>query len=252
MSLEENQSFLDQMAEQMATGNPAGATDEASDGPALSDEDRLDHLARLSPIAYDRERDKAAKAMGIRSATLDKMIRERRKDHAETDGIDFDEIDPWPHPIDGAELLAELSATVQRFIICPLETAHAAALWVVMTWFMDVVQVAPLAVITAPEKRCGKSQLLFLLGRLVHRPLAASNITPAALFRAVDAWKPTLLVDEAELARRRAQLPAPPDRSQERGYRKLFLSTVTQADQGCDFDFLRAAQMAHRVPKGKP
>ncbi|MBK8318826.1 MAG: hypothetical protein IPL05_09715 [Betaproteobacteria bacterium] len=67
-----------------------------------------------------------------------------------------------------------------------------------MTWFMDVVQVAPLAVITAPEKRCGKSQLLFLLGRLVHRPMAASNITSAALFRAVDAWKPTLLVDEAD------------------------------------------------------
>ncbi|MBP6813631.1 MAG: dihydroxy-acid dehydratase [Burkholderiaceae bacterium] len=61
-----------------------------------------------------------------------------------------------------------------------------------------------------------------------------------------------LLVDDAELARRRAQLPPPPDRSQERGYRKLFLSTVTQADQGCDFDFLRASQMAHRVPKGKP
>lgn len=68
----------------------------------------------------------------------------------------------------------------------------------------------------------------------------------------VSARRIDLLVDEAELARRRAQLPAPPDRSQERGYRKLFLSTVTQADQGCDFDFLRAAQMAHRVPKGKP
>ena len=155
MSRDDNQSFLDQMAEQMATGNPAGATDEASDGPALSDEDRLDHLARLSPIEYDRERDKAAKAMGIRSGTLDKMIRERRKDHAETDGIDFDDVEPWPSPVDGAGLLDDLSATVQRFIICPEETAHAAALWIVMTWFMDVVQVAPLAVITAPEKRCG-------------------------------------------------------------------------------------------------
>jgi putative DNA primase/helicase len=67
-----------------------------------------------------------------------------------------------------------------------------------MTWFIDVVQVAPLAVITAPEKRCGKSQLLFLLGRLVNRPLTASNISPAALFRAIDAWQPTLLVDEAD------------------------------------------------------
>lgn len=67
-----------------------------------------------------------------------------------------------------------------------------------MTWFIDVVQVAPLAVITAPEKRCGKSQLLFILGRLVYRPLAASNITAAALFRSIDLWGPTLLIDEAD------------------------------------------------------
>jgi putative DNA primase/helicase len=63
---------------------------------------------------------------------------------------------------------------------------------------MDVVQVAPLAVITAPEKRCGKSQLLTLIGKLSYRPLAASNITPAALFRTIETWKPTLLIDETD------------------------------------------------------
>lgn len=66
-----------------------------------------------------------------------------------------------------------------------------------MTWFIDVIAIAPLAIITAPEKRCGKSQLLFLLSRLVNRPLAASNITPAALFRSIDAWRPTILINEA-------------------------------------------------------
>jgi dihydroxy-acid dehydratase len=34
-----------------------------------------------------------------------------------------------------------------------------------------------------------------------------------------------------------------------RGYRKLFLQTVTQADKGVDFDFLRAGQMNERVPR---
>ncbi|MGT2490770.1 hypothetical protein ACU4GD_10325 [Cupriavidus basilensis] len=32
-------------------------------------------------------------------------------------------------------------------------------------------------------------------------------------------------------------------------YRKLFLATVTQADQGVDFDFLRAAQTNETVPR---
>lgn len=190
------QSFLDSMAAQMVEGNPATVAD--PDGGETSDEDRLARLAGLSPIEYDRQRDAVAKAMGIRSATLDKMVKGLRQEKISTEGIDFDDVEPWPHPVEPAALLSDLVAAIKRFIICPDETAHAAALWIAMTWFMDVVQVAPLAVITAPEKRCGKSQLLALLGRLVHRPLAASNITPAALFRAVDAWKPTLLVDEAD------------------------------------------------------
>lgn len=43
-----------------------------------------------------------------------------------------------------------------------------------MTWFIDAIHVAPLIVITAPKKHCGKSQLLFLLGRLVKQPLPTS------------------------------------------------------------------------------
>ena len=49
-----------------------------------------------------------------------------------------------------------------------------------------------------------------------------------------------LRVDDTELARRRAawQPPAPPPGA-ERGYLRLFLDQVTQADQGCDFTFCR-------------
>ena len=48
-----------------------------------------------------------------------------------------------------------------------------------------------------------------------------------------------LLVSDAELAARRKQWKARKARSgDERGYRKLFLDTVQQADRGCDFEFL--------------
>lgn len=67
-----------------------------------------------------------------------------------------------------------------------------------MTWVIDVVHVAPLLIITAAEKRCGKSLLLELLGKLVARPLTASNISPAALFRAIEDWQPTMLIDEVD------------------------------------------------------
>ena len=49
-----------------------------------------------------------------------------------------------------------------------------------------------------------------------------------------------LLVDDAELEKRRAAagpsiIPAPP-----RGYQKLYYDTILQADEGCDFSFLKA------------
>jgi dihydroxy-acid dehydratase len=47
-----------------------------------------------------------------------------------------------------------------------------------------------------------------------------------------------LVVDDAELARRRETWTPPPDKDA-RGYRQLYEQHVLQADQGCDFDFLR-------------
>lgn len=46
-----------------------------------------------------------------------------------------------------------------------------------------------------------------------------------------------LLVDDAELTRRRETWQAPP-RAASRGYSRLDLDHVLQADRGCDFDFL--------------
>ena len=46
-----------------------------------------------------------------------------------------------------------------------------------------------------------------------------------------------LKVDDADLARRRASWKKPAPRF-ERGYGALYQQHITQADQGCDFDFL--------------
>jgi len=48
-----------------------------------------------------------------------------------------------------------------------------------------------------------------------------------------------LLVDEAELERRRAELPPQPSTANRRGYDKLYAEQVLQADEGCDFTMLQ-------------
>ena len=122
--------------------------------------------------------------------------REKRTDA--TKGVQFPVVVPWHEPVDGAALLDELMHVIRRFIVCDKDTAAAAALWCAFTWLIDQVQVAPVAMITAPEKRCGKSQLLNLMGRLVRSPLVASNISPSAVFRVIETYRPTLLIDEAD------------------------------------------------------
>jgi dihydroxy-acid dehydratase len=59
----------------------------------------------------------------------------------------------------------------------------------------------------------------------------------------------SLLISEEELAVRGAAAEPVTEDRKGRGYRKLFLRSVTQADEGCDFDFLRAAELTETVPK---
>jgi len=56
-----------------------------------------------------------------------------------------------------------------------------------------------------------------------------------------------LLVGDAELAQRARDNPIV-EPVAARGYRKLFLRSVLQADEGCDFDFLQAAERTGTVP----
>ncbi len=57
-----------------------------------------------------------------------------------------------------------------------------------------------------------------------------------------------MLVDQATLAKRRAEWTRPADRY-ERGYGWMFSKHIKQANEGCDFDFL---ETAFGAPVGEP
>ncbi len=106
--------------------------------------------------------------------------------------------EPWSEPVDGSVLLDEIEATFLRFLVLPTGAAVALALWTLHTYAHNAAYISPLLALTSPEKRCGKTTLVSLLTALVRRSLPASNITAAALFRAVERYAPTLLIDEAD------------------------------------------------------
>jgi uncharacterized protein DUF3631/primase/DNA polymerase family protein len=178
--------------------------DEVTDEAAKTTADGAEilRLAALNLLDYDRQRGAAAKALGVRGDTLDKLVKEQRGDKADSSSgktLCFPEITPYPQPVSGAELLNELTASVKRFVCLPEYTAPAIALWTAYSYVVIAYgHIAPCLAITSPEPRCGKSTLLGWLYRLVNKPMLASNITAAAIFRTIDAWKPTLLIDEAD------------------------------------------------------
>ena len=60
----------------------------------------------------------------------------------------------------------------------------------------------------------------------------------------------SLQISEQELTQRMQENPIKPPTAK-RGYKKLFLDTVTQADLGVDFDFLRATDINGKTPSRK-
>jgi putative DNA primase/helicase len=167
--------------------------------------DTVARLAMLPRLEYDQRRRAEAEQLGVRVSVLDDEVEAARQPGQEAAGqvAMFPSVEPHSSPVDGAALLSEIRNAVRRFIVCDDEIAVAVACWITFTWFIDRVQIAPLAIITAPEKRCGKSQLLNIIGSLSRRPLVASNISPAAVYRVIEAKSPTLIIDETDSFLRR-------------------------------------------------
>lgn len=170
----------------------------AQDGP-IDDAATLEKLATLEPLAYDRARVDAAEALGVSVGALDRAVRAVQRRGEAQDKVDpFSDVEPAAKSVKGASLLDEIRATICRFCVMPDHAADLAAAWVVHAWCHDAADISPLLVLTSPEKRCGKTTALSAIGALVPRPAHAVNISTAVVFRVVEAYRPTLLVDEAD------------------------------------------------------
>jgi hypothetical protein len=115
---------------------------------------------------------------------------------------DSDSLFPAVEPFDGevelSNLLDLLTHTILQYVVVDEEKAAAIALWIVHTYLLNCFSISPLLIINAPERACGKTVLLSLLAKFVHRPLLAANASPSALFRSIEKWQPTQLIDEAD------------------------------------------------------
>ena len=154
--------------------------------------DPIDVMANMSPAEFRKNRDELAAHFGIDVVALEVQVRIRRQE------VRFEEIIPWVDPVNGAELADAILVELDRHVFVSKSAGAAIVCWIFFTHLIDQFRVAPILNINSPIKRCGKTTLLDFLGRTVARPMVASNVTPAAMFRMLELHQPTFLVDEAD------------------------------------------------------
>jgi hypothetical protein len=101
--------------------------------------------------------------------------------------------------VDGAELLDEITAFIERFQVLPSrEVADLLGLWILHTHSFEAAWATPYLRITSAAPESGKTQLLEILATLVRRGWHAVNPSVAVLYRKIDRQMPTLLLDEMD------------------------------------------------------
>jgi hypothetical protein len=75
------------------------------------------------------------------------------------------------------------------------------AAWVLVTWRLEDFKVVPYLFYLGPLSS-GKTRGLECLNRLAYRAIMASSVSAAVIFRVLQSWHPTLLLDETEIYNR--------------------------------------------------
>jgi len=157
-------------------------------------------LASLSPADYDRARKAEAKRLGIRLETLDAEVAKLQplSDDGKARAVKLESIEPWPEPVDGAQVLDQVSSRFSLYVKLPLGAADALALWDGHSHAFAAFALSPRLNLSSPESGCGKTTTLDLLAAMTPRPLRTESLTAPVLFRLVDQRQPTLLLDEVD------------------------------------------------------
>ena len=202
---------LDELVDQAPDWQPAipAESDEAAeaDQKAKAEEDDrrlLDELARMNRLQYEQRRREAARELGIRRGALDAEVEARRTEQSAQAGAPplygHWVVEPWPEEVDTDAVLLMLKRRIQRHVVLSNEDAIMVALWILFAWVHDAAAAhSPILRVTSAEANSGKTTLLNLVAFLCPRALLCVEISEATLFRGIELWQPTIIVDEADV-----------------------------------------------------
>jgi hypothetical protein len=178
-----------------------------------AEDDLFDALAGQRPpkskLARQQLRGRLVKLLTAKFKELDsgsspaKVADAWLQEGTEADGLQgreflTEETEPWEQAVEAVSVLDELHAVYDAYVHASPEQLTALTLWAAFTHVFDAFGVSPILDLSSPTKRCGKSTAIVVTRHVARNALLSGNISPAALYRAVEAWQPTLLIDEAD------------------------------------------------------
>jgi putative DNA primase/helicase len=199
---------LDAVREQIGTAQlPRGInTENSPQTGGVTDEETIARLAALPVLEYERCRKDQAERLGCRESVLNKLVEAKRlllRPPSESAGLQgsavkLADVDPWPKPVNGAEILDEIAERFVHYVVLPDGAADVATLWTAHTHVYNIFQISPRLNICAPAQECGKTTLRDCASLFCARSVPTDNMTPAVMFRLVSGHFPTILADECD------------------------------------------------------
>lgn len=161
-------------------------------------DDAVKRLAALTDGEYEQVRNSEAKKLDVRAKYLDGAVSAARGNGKADGGLNLYEPEPWDEPVDGDDLLDRMVAAIREYVVTPEHVAEAVALWTIHAHAFELWEVTPRLAISAPTMNSGKSLLQDVIACMVPRALEADNLSSAVMFRAVETYRPCLMVDEVD------------------------------------------------------
>ena len=99
---------------------------------------------------------------------------------------------------DPSDVLGEVKDAISKFVTLPFQQRQIVAAFVIASWFPDCFEAAPHLWIVGPLGS-GKTKLLKVLWCMYRRGLIAGDLRPGSIYKLIDTWNPTLMIDELDL-----------------------------------------------------
>jgi Protein of unknown function (DUF3631) len=145
------------------------------------------------------ERGVQQRKLRIGVTELDKLVAAERGDKEPELLFEYWTVEPSEEAVAVAELLDELIKQIHQHVVLTNDQAVAVALWILLSWVHEAAAVhSPILLVTSAQPDSGKSTLLGIVGYLARRALLSVSISGPALFRSIEKWAPTFVIDEAD------------------------------------------------------